>query len=217
MEGSALLLIPQSSLSAKKYFRHRFVHEGSVKHQNYFWILLPEKLLSFSFLFLLCLCLFLCPNTDKPWEAGSVSLQGCFTRTLNNDNKRKNPNQYPEEPEVNGPRPAHSHLFQKGEIAHPSSVIATHSCTSTPPRSLPPPPSISTRKAKKKQFCGNVEFLVVNCLGWICKRTRSSCPNHFPRVWYYKNLISFLFCWRDSLKVCFMGTPFQVSLSPLLH
>lgn len=81
---------------------------------------------------------FLCPNTDKPLETKAVSLQGCFTRTLNNnDNKRKNPKQCPEQPEANGPRPAHSHLFQQGEIAHPSSAIATHSCTSTPPRSLP--------------------------------------------------------------------------------
>lgn len=85
------------------------------------------------------------------------------------------------------------------------------------PRSLPPPSSIPTRKARQKQFCGNVEFLLVNCPGWICKRTRSSCPNHFPRAWYYKNLISFLFCWRDRLKVYFTGTPFQVSLSPGLH
>lgn len=136
------------------------------------------------------MCLFLCPNTDKPWETGSVSLQGCFTRLLNNnDNKRKNPNQYPEQPEVNGPRPAHSHLFQKGEIAHPSSVIATHSCTSTPPRSLPPPSSIPTRKARKKQFCGNVEFLVLIVLGESVKEhgvhaPTTSLESGIIRIWF---------------------------------
>lgn len=219
MKGSVLLLVPQIFISSQtKYFRCRSVHEGSVKHQNYFWIPLPEKLVSLSFLFPALPVSIFCAQTQTSLEKQVLYpfkvVPGASSTTTIIKEKTQSNTQSRQEWMVQGQltpicsRRVRLHI--PGCNCHPQ--LHLHS-----PRSLPPPSSIPTRKARKKQFCGKVEFLLVNCPGWICKRTRSSCPNHFPRVWYYKNLISFLFCWRDRLKVYFTGTPFQVSLSPRLH
>lgn len=83
---------------------------------------------------------------EKPWETDSGFFQGCLMMYLKTTTIviiiKKSSQKWIVQGQLT---PV---CYRISEITHPSSVIATHSCTSTPPRSLPPPSSLPTRKVR---------------------------------------------------------------------
>jgi len=52
-------------------------------------------------------------------------------------------------------------------------------------------------------MCAAEKFLHLNCYAV------SSCPNHFPKGWYYKNLISFFLLLMRQIESVLWAHPFR--------